>query len=876
MSQLKILRASAGSGKTYRITREYIQLLFKDKMNYRHILAVTFTNKATEEMKSRILRELQKLATGNSSSYLNFIMEEFKLTPDEIKKRADVLLKLILHDYSRFSIETIDSFFQRIIRSFIRELGIFSSFTIELDQSRMLQLGADELLEDIEENPGLKKWLLQFTEEKIKNGLSWRIGSNIENLGKEIFKEEYRYFESSISELLSDKGFLNKYLKKLSSIITNAEKDYAVFGKKAVEIIENHNLEIDDFSYREGGVAGFLAKIRNEFKEPGSRVMKALDDVEAWYKKSSTKKQEITRAFDAGLDRILSDAVNYYEQNINAYSTAASIRENIYMLGILNDLSVKIRQYAQEKNLFMLVDSAKLLNIIIANSDAPFVYEKIGSYFKHFMIDEFQDTSGMQWDNFRPLVSNSLAENNTSLVVGDVKQSIYRWRSGDWKLLAHYIENDFLAHGTAKESFENNWRSCPNIVDFNNSLFMGASQTLQDDFSNSLDSVGFSSDDENIRNEIVDAYADAVQLSPGNNQKGKKGSGKITCRFFKDDDWEEQGMKALVENIEVLQEKGYAAGDMAILVRTSKDGKKVANYLFERKNSDLAIPGCNYNFISDESLFVKSSLAVALIVAVLKHLVNPNEDLYRAQICHYSEVLKSAKSKNEQTGFPLLNSYSSDENLNAFFKEIPLIRNLSLFGITETVIRIFKLNQVKTNLPYLFAFQDMVFDFMHKEISGIRTFIDWWEEQGVKKSVSLDQEQDAIRLLTIHKSKGLEFKVVFVPFCNWDLDSGASKGNILWCKPQHKPFNELPIVPVKYSSKLEKSFFTKEYYNEKLHSYIDNINLLYVAFTRAKEVLVSYSQFSDKKKLNKISGLIYNTIAGDNSGILSSEKKQLI
>ncbi|MCF8371766.1 MAG: UvrD-helicase domain-containing protein [Bacteroidales bacterium] len=859
MSEIKILRASAGSGKTYRITREYIQLLFEDAMNYKHILAVTFTNKATEEMKSRILSELYNLANGRGSSYLSFLMDDFSLSSSEVKERADRLLKLILHDYSRFSIETIDSFFQRIIRSFIRELGIFASFTLELDQNRILQLGADELLDNLDEHPVLKKWLLNFTEEKIESGKSWRLGNDINALGKEIFKEDYRYFEVSISKILTDKEFLNKYMLTISTLVKDTEKSYSSFGEEAIKIIQSHSLEVEDFSYGTGGVAGYLAKISDEFKEPGSRPRNAIDEPGQWYKKKSAKEHDIISAYHAGLNRILSEAITFYDEHIEAYNTATRVRENLYVLGILTELNEKVKQYTQDKNLFMLADSAQLLNLIIAGSDAPFVYEKIGTYFKHFMIDEFQDTSRMQWENFKPLVANSLSENNTSLVVGDVKQSIYRWRNGDWKLLAMQLEKDFQNMGVQKESFDYNWRSCPNIVGFNNTIFSAAPYILQQEFNASFDGPATSNDGFPFSTAIVDAYADAVQSHPGKGMDDNSSGGKISCHFFDSKEFEERALESVAHNIEQLQEIGYGARDIAILVRSKAEGKKIADYLFDRKNSEQAQPNCNYSFISDESLFVKSSLAVSLIIAVLKYFIAPNEALYKTQVAYYNLLLEKETADAKNTKFP--HAGNIDDSLpEEFTKGLEALKKLSLFAITESIIRIFRLNHDKKNLPYLFAFQDLVFDFAQRETAGIRGFIDWWEEQGINKTVSLNQEQDAIRLLTIHKAKGLEFKVVMIPFCTWALDPGPTKGNILWCKPEKSPFDSLPCVPIKYSGKLEKSFFSKEYYHEKLHSYIDNINLLYVAFTRAREVLISFSELPAKPDIKTVSSLLYATI----------------
>ena len=859
MSEIKILKASAGSGKTYRITREYIELLFEDEGNYKHILAVTFTNKATEEMKTRILSELYLLANNKGSSYEAFLRDRFKLSPEKVANKAKHLLKLILYDYSHFAIETIDSFFQRIIRSFVRELGIFSAFTIELDQNRILQMGSDELLDSLDDNPDLKKWLLRFTEEKIESGRSWRLGTDIHNLGKEIFKEDYRYFEKSISEILSNKEFLNEYMAKLNGIIKKTEADYFAFGKEAIALMQSQSLEVSDFMFGKSGVAGFLTKISEELKDPGARPRNAIDKPEAWYKKGASKRADIETAVSAGLNSILRNAVDYYDAHIKSYNTATRIRENLYVLGILTELNEKIREYVQEKNLFMLSDSAQLLNLIIGGSDTPFVYEKTGTYFKHFMIDEFQDTSAMQWDNFKPLIDNSLSQDYTSLVVGDVKQSIYRWRNGDWKLLAKRLQSDFQQYGAVTEHFEYNWRSQQNIVHFNNSIFGLCPSLLQNSFNAELDQPDMKIGGLSLSSAIVDAYQEITQKHPDKKGTGSNAKGKVKCSFVDEENWEESALGRMVADIEQLQDEGCTASDMAILVRTKNEGNKVADYLFKKKNSAGQSSKYNYSFISDESLLIKSSLAVACIIAVLRHLKSPNELLYKAQVAYYHVQLKAKGKQVGSANFPHLKG-NADFIDSELADDLEKLKDLPLFALTEGVIRLFRLNRDKANFPYLFSFQDLVFEFGQKEGAGIGTFLDWWDELGVGKSITIGSNHDAIRLLTIHKSKGLEFKAVLVPFCNWKLDSGSSKGNILWCRPTEKQFASIPSIPVKYSRKLKESQFNREYYYEKIHSYIDNLNVLYVAFTRAREVLISYSAKPDGKALKTVACLLHNAI----------------
>ncbi|MBU0763441.1 MAG: UvrD-helicase domain-containing protein, partial [Bacteroidetes bacterium] len=460
MSKLKIYRASAGSGKTYRLTYEYLRLLFRNPFSYRNILAVTFTNKATGEMKKRILKELSSLANGETTNMADAIAEEFKLTPAEVQVKAREILNKLLHNYSRFSISTIDSFFQEVIRAFARETGLHAGYNIELDNEKVLSEAADRLLSDVRDNEPLRKWLMRFAEEKIRDGKSWNLKYDIQKSGYEIFREEYRSFDAAIAKKLADKTYLDKYMTDLQKVINNFENSMQQFGIEGLKIMKKYGLTPEDFSYGKTGIAGYFVKLGEKSSfEPLKRVLDGIGHPDKWYTKSSPDTAAIVAAFEEGLDDLLVKAVEYYNGHVRDYNTACSIISHLFILGILADLSEEIREYANEKNIFLLSDAVILLRDIIADNDAPFIYEKTGAVYKHFMIDEFQDTSRLQWKNFSPLVGQSLSEDNTSLVVGDVKQSIYRWRNSDWNLLATEVENEFRQTGTESHNLPYNRRS---------------------------------------------------------------------------------------------------------------------------------------------------------------------------------------------------------------------------------------------------------------------------------------------------------------------------------------------------------------------------------------------------------------------------------
>ncbi len=865
MSQLTIYKASAGSGKTFKLTEEYLKLLFKYPENYRRILAVTFTNKATAEMKNRILSELNKLAKGLKSDYLGELKNEYKLSEVEIKLKANKILSLLLHDFSKFSVSTIDKFFQKIIRSFTREVGIQPGYSIELNQNDILLKVIDNLLLDLDENTELREWLSNLASDKIEQGNKWDFKDDIKNLAREIFKEEYKAFDQQLIKKMSDKDFLKNYIKNLQEIRSEFENTLVKIGTEALDLIDSNGLVIEDFKWGKSSVPNYFNKIihNNDF-EPKTRTLKGTESFDEWLTNKSPKKDIIENVLNNGLFNLLVEAVNFYEKNCIKYYSSVEILKFIRTLGILTDISGKLREYCEEQNIFLISDSAQLLQIIIDNNDSPFIYEKTGNIYKHFMIDEFQDTSKTQWHNFKPLINNSLAQGSKNLLVGDIKQSIYRWRNSDWKILSDEVQNDFIQFNPEIQALNTNWRSRKNIIDFNNSVFCYSSQVLQQNFN------GEFTESENLDNpyktKITDAYQDVFQNIPENNSKE---DGYINHTFLSEkeyDSWKDEVKLRLPGIIEDLQEKGHHLNDIAILVNRKKEGQDIANTLIEYKNQSET--KYKFDFISNDSLFIANSSLVKFIISILEYILDSNDDINLSFIAHeYNCYLKSDELSNYEL-HELLRNHTKEEQEEwlkklfpkEFIESLDQIKQLPVYELTDRIIRLFRLNEIKEELPYLNAFLDIVLDFSKKSASDIHTFINWWEETGNKKTLSVSENQDAIRILTIHSSKGLEFKNVIIPFCNWDIDHKSNQTNILWCKTDAEPFDHLDLIPVKYSGKLSNTVFKPDYLKEKLHAYVDNLNLLYVAFTRVKENLFCFSPLKDKaKKITNVGNLLFFT-----------------
>lgn len=809
-------------------------------------------------MKSRIILELARLASGDKSDYVKDLCQEYNKPEEGIREQARKVLTAILHDYSAFSVSTIDRFFQQTMRAFTREIGLGGGYNVELDTNKVLAEAIDSMLYDLErsENKQLLDWLIRFSEEKIESGETWNIRSDIQSLSSEIFKESYKAFSDEIQSDIADKGLLDTYKETLIKIIRQYEKRSQELGEKALNIMVNYQLKPEDFK---GGTRSTffncLKWANGEIKEPNDTFRKLPDDISAWYTKTTLPeiKNRIEEAFGNGLNDCVCDIIDHYDNSV-IYQTAYEINRYFFALGILGDVDKKIREYAAENNVMLISDTTELLNKIIQGSDSPFVYEKIGSRIDHYMIDEFQDTSGMQWSNFLPLVKDSLSAGNRNLIVGDVKQSIYRWRNSDWKLLDEQIGIDFGIERINEQSLDTNWRSCRNIIDFNNCIFEMGSSLLQDLFNENLLEEVMGRSLSPFRTRIKKAYGESYQhLSP----KEKANEGHVKVEFVDTDEnpnWQAYVLERLPIVIEELQEKGYSLNDIAILVRTKKEGAEVANRLLEYKGNNTHSK-YRYDIISDEALFIKNSKSIKLVVSLLKYLHNSSDNTLRALA-----VYEYQKFKNQLTTEDAIRSHFSltEQFPEDIAAELARIKELSLYEMTEQIFDLFKKAMEDNENIYIQAFLDMVLDFTVKKSSDLDLFLKWWDERGQNQTIYTPDGQDAIRIMTIHKSKGLGFKIVLMPFCNWEIDHRLT--TILWCQPKVEPFDKLKLVPVKYSQKLQNTIFAYEYFDEKLHAYIDNLNILYVAFTRAKEELIVFSpKPKDKvKNINSISSLLWS------------------
>lgn len=825
MSKLNIYKASAGSGKTFALTMEYFKIIFAVPAEYRNILAVTFTNKATEEMKSRIINELHRMAEGRKSSYGPELKGKFGFSDDELRNRAELLRTLLLHDYGRISVTTIDRFFQRIVKSFTKELGIFPGYNVELDSDYILLKAVDKVMEEVKQNASLRTWITDLMEAKVDEGKSWSIKSRMTDLGEELFKENYMLFDQPILQKFGDKAFLKNYRSFLQNVILEYENELTRISGEAIELIETTGLELRDFRGNKAGCAAHFYKLKNrKFDEITKTVKEAVDQMDYWIAKDSdgSIKQKIESIYPL-LNEKLKSCVGIYEKKCRYYLSARQIADNLYQLGILNDLYQKVRIYCEEKGVMLLSDTTHILNILIAGNDTSFLFEKVGNYYKHLMIDEFQDTSSMQWGNFRPLVVNTLSEGNEALIVGDVKQSIYRWRSGDWSLLSDGIESELRQFGANNTVLENNWRSAPEIVGFNNVFFKKAAVLLKALFDESA------GNDNRWSGAIAKAYAGLEQTAKSREK------GYVDVHFGplkKEENAAGNIMEEVIADIKAITERGGKNRDIVILVRSGKEGAFVADYLMKyNKNARQPIP-----FISNDSLYVWSSPFVKFISAVLRYIIEPYDLVNKASILYlYHTYIKQQPPLETDAIFSAIGEEDLFRFLNTDFAvNTGKVMSYSLFETVEAIIDRFGLKEKKEEVPYLIAFQDIIFEYEAGNSNSIHLFLEWWEKEQPKRVLSTSENVNAVRILTIHKSKGLEFEFVILPFCNWELDSVRPVRRI-WCKNSEEQFKELDYVPLNYSARLSETIFEEDYYDEHLKAFVDNLNLLYVALTRARK-----------------------------------------
>ena len=851
-----VYKSSAGSGKTYALVKNYIKLALASPDYFRNILAVTFTNKAAEEMKLRIIDYLKAISEGRHS-LIQELSIELAITQQEVCENAGQILKQILHDYSRFSVTTIDTFFHRVIRTFAREIGLQGSFQVELDTDHVLDVAIDNMLDQVDADQSLKQWLIRFASDAVTDGRDYDIKKDIKRLAKILFEESFKHLVQVNPKLTRDQ--IGQIQKHSFSVQQRAQAEIKQKAGAMVSKIEAAGLDLSSFAYGKTGVAGFIYGLASgELKEPGKRATDALESVEAWYSKSSKQKEQIHQLVFDGLQDELRALVDTSQQRIKEIYTAQALSRYLYTFGILQDLQKRIIDYRDAEEVILISDLSDFLRNIVRENEAPYIYEKVGNRYLHFLIDEFQDTSGFQWDNFKPLVENSVAAGQENIVVGDTKQSIYRWRGGDWQILLEKIEQDIGSAMTEVHNLNRNYRSHKQIVAFNNGLFENLPGAVADRLKEEL-TVLPSDETHSILDRISVAYDSATQLLPENNNKNE---GYIHLEFIDDEakTFKEDAISFAIQQIEKLQDAGFKPSDMAILVRRNREAELLVQALLAKSTENSLY---RYDVVSGDALYLNNAPVVRFFINVFQSLLDETDMISIREVSRYyqHEVLNSDVDFRKIT---------LEGDLNAFLPEDFLANRQTLlrmpaYELSEKVIQLFSLASNYDSLPYLQAFQDAILDFSNQEKGDLITFLDWWEERGSKRTLQ-PGEVDAIQILTIHKAKGLQFPVVLIPFCNWSLDHESSQTNLIWVETNPLGDDQKVFLPVAYNQGLLKTDFSQYYVEERVNALMDNLNLLYVALTRAEQVLICASPNIKQLSLKHAGELLYHHVEKDLTG----------
>ena len=811
---LTVYKASAGSGKTFTLATEYISLLVENPMNYRTILAVTFTNKATEEMKMRILSQLYGIwkQLPDSDKYLKKVQEKTGLNAEVISQRAGIGLSNLLNNYNFFRVETIDTFFQSILRNMARELDLTTNLRIGLNDYQVEELAVDQLIADLSTTDAMLQWILQYIMDNISDDKSWNVIGQIKQFGRHIFSDAYKDVGRCLEEKLAEPGFFDQYTTRLRELRQSAEDCMKQFADAFFAILDDESLTVDDFLYGKAGVCGFFVKLRQgQFDEGivGKRVTDSVGDPGKWYKKTHPRRELIHALADSSLDSLLRQALDERPRQWRIYKSADLTLRHLSQLRLLSGIEQKVHELNQDANRFLLSDTQQLLHSLIGDSDSPFIFEKIGAQLEHVMIDEFQDTSTVQWQNFRVLLDEAMSHmNSQNLIVGDVKQSIYRWRAGDWRLL-NDIESQFDARQTETLPLGTNYRSQRRIITFNNTFFREAAR---------LEYLSLQEINEAEASQLEKAYADVEQKIP----EDQPDEGFVRIELLPSEDYQEQVFQRLTETVSELLAAGATQEQIAILVRTNAVIPLIAQYFMEQMPE--------VTIVSDEAFRLDASSAVCLLINAMRLLVRPADQLTKAAIVksYHTDILQDYQGD----GVQMLATTDLDELLpEAYIDHFDDLRSLPLYDLAERLYTIFGLENLPGQSAYVCAFYDYLVNFVNESAADITAFLNEWDETFCSKTIQSD-ETSGIRIFSIHKSKGLEYEHVICPFCDWQLEKQS--GNILWCQPTEAPFNDLPIVPVDYSQKqMMGTIYEADYRHEHLQNTVDNLNLLYVAFTRA-------------------------------------------
>lgn len=925
IAPLKILKASAGSGKTFSLTLHYLTLLLNNENSYKEILAVTFTNKATAEMKHRILSVLHGLAieehtiSKDDSEVDDFrqilLQQNPQWSASKIQQKAHLVYRRIIHDYSHFTISTIDGFSQKVIRSFTYELNLDAGYKIEMNTNKVKSDLTTMLNQLLDDRPDLLNWIIDYAEKKISNNENWNYRNELSKLAGLIFSENFQEFNAALAVADTDQVFnlLNlEIAEKTTAYLDTLTAAISLFR----ETYQSLNVQQDDLKGKSRNKLVSMAKLTpNVHKQTTSKLIELIDkytslidDEKAFLDSDGNTRHDLAQGFTPILNQFVE--IKNFTASFIAYQ---AVQNNLYYLRLLKEMSDLLSTWRKENGAQLISDSQILLNKLGLdnNNDPTFIWEKIGNKYKYFLFDEFQDTSRIQWKNYSPLLLNALgnseAKQNEHLIVGDVKQSIYRWRNGDWRILLQQVEEQVtqafhLSDSTKSQFIENgnletNFRSLPNIIAFNNYLYekipAHLQQVLNDKANDELSNEGLQWWRQQKNDSmLIRAYENSAQKIPNKYLDGSEKQGNIEIEYFPVENGRFRAGKVLEKSTlqlcakigEWISSGRYQAKQIGILVRSNRQATMLIKQLMEYKESS----GLEFDVISGDALSLASNEAIQLLIETLKAIIYTSDKhvIHHARMAYLYQSIQTNESFDPEKWLLFkdndIQSFSSilPENLLSVWS---LWQKLPLVHLIEKLIEVYGFTtKDNIHLPYLLNFKDIVGNFTANGERGINQFLEFWEEDGNKAFLPSGNNVNAIEVTTIHKSKGLAYDVVMIPFCSWTVD-GMTNGDF-WIDTDNSPFATLGKIPIKYNSSIANSIFYKQYYDEMLFNYMDALNTLYVATTRAKQHLYitapGFVEKEDKKlgtftdiKNEYISDILYQVLEHDASPFKLEEGK---
>nr|WP_255493255.1 UvrD-helicase domain-containing protein [Flavobacterium sp. SOK18b] len=847
-----IYDASAGSGKTYALVKEYLKIILVAKKNdaYRNILAITFTNKAVHEMKSRIVGSLSEFAKEEPNQKAQDLMQDLasdtKLSVIQIKTKSQQIIKHIIHNYAAFDISTIDKFTHKVIRAFAHDLNLPMTFEVTLDTENLLTEAVDAIIAQAGEDETLTKLLIDFTMEKTDDDKSWDISREILQTGKLVLNENNRneithFQDKSITEFVEIK-------KKLAETCKILEKESIALAEEALTIIDKNGINLKSFSA--GHFPNHLVAIKDGKYNPKNKTYHEFDDIKI---NKTAQDRAVIESVIPNLLQIL-DSIYKLHDKINFYK---AFLKNITPLSLLNTVSNELAKIQQEQNVLSIAEFNAIIHREIQNQPAPFIYERLGERYRHFFIDEFQDTSEMQWQNLIPLIDNALSGQDdygvkgTLMIVGDPKQSIYRWRGGKAEQFIELSKNQnpFSNPDKRLEHLDKNYRSYSQIIEFNNDFFKLISNEFEHpDYKDLYENHSYQK-----TNDKKGGYVN-ISFIP----KPEKGEEEYDTNLDEESKSKiDLYVEATLSTIQKTLQQGFQYKDIVVLTRKRSQGIAIANYLTEQ-----GVP-----LLSSETLMIQNATEVRLIIHLLKYLKNSSDLESKANFLQYI-------AQNSQDKLPVhdfiaqgmaLHKETDFENwLLGFDVSLSFqnIRKKSLYEAVETIISKFLQPfsflsgspdaSGREGNAYVQYFLDIVLERDIRNQAGISDFLNFWDKNAEKFSIPSPEGTNAVRIMTIHKSKGLEFPVVIFPFAEEDYNRKPK--DKLWLNAEEEDFG-LPKVLIDNSSAVEGfgEAAAAVYHQKKQEELLDNINVLYVALTRAEEQLyvISNMNLSSKGEIPK-------------------------